>query len=54
MFADMREKMAKQQALFNHEREQVAHDRENVACKREEMKCLNDQLLAQIKTLQNT
>jgi len=43
----------KQQILFDREREQAAHDRENAAREREELKCLNDQLLAQINTLQN-
>jgi len=54
MFADMKEEMAKQQALFDHEREQAAHDQENAAHEREELKHQNDQLLAQITTLQNT
>ena len=54
MFAGIREEMAKQQALFDHERKQAAHDRENTACEREEMKCLTDQFLAQITAFQNT
>ena len=51
MFADMKEEMAKQQALFDRERELSEQDLENTAREREEMKCLNDQLLAQITTL---
>jgi len=46
--------IAKQQALFDREREKATHDRENVAYEREELKHLNDQFLAQIITLQNT
>ena len=50
MFTDMKE-MAKQQALFNREREQATHDRENAACEQEELKRQNDQLITQITTL---
>ena len=53
MFADM-EEMVEQQTLFDRERERLKHDRENTTRDWEEMKCLNDQLLAQITTLQNT
>ena len=37
MFADIKEKMAKQQALFDleHECEQAAHDRESMVRERE-------------------
>jgi len=51
MITDMKEEIARQQALFNHK---MALDWENAASKREELKHLNDQLLAQIMTLQNT
>ena len=54
MFTDMKEEMVKQQALFDHERERSEQDRENTAREWEEMKCLNDQLFAQITTLQKT
>ena len=54
MFTDMREEIAKQQALFDRKHEQAAHDRENATCEGEEMKRLKDQLLAQITALQNT
>jgi len=53
MFADMKKEMAKQQALFDREREQ-SHDRENVVCEWEDMKHLNNQFLAQITILQST
>ena len=46
--------MAKQQTLFDREREKAVHDQENSAYEREEMKRLNDQLFAQITTFQNT
>ena len=46
--------MAKQQALFDCEREQAALDRDNTAREREELRHLSDQLLAQITTLQST
>jgi len=52
MFVDMKE-MAKQQALFDREREWSEHDRENTTRERKELKCLNDQLLTQITTFQN-
>jgi len=45
MFADMKEEMAKQQALFDRDQEQVTLDRENATYKQEELKHLNDQLL---------
>ena len=51
MIADMKEEMAKLQALFDYK---MALDRENAAHEWEELKCLNDQLLAQITTFQNT
>jgi len=54
MFADMKEELTKQQALFDCEWEQAEHDREHAAREREEMKHLNDQLPAQIAILQNT
>jgi len=54
MFADMREEMAKQQAMFDCESEQAAHYREDATREREKMKCLNDQLLAQITALRNS
>jgi len=50
MFADMREEMAKQQAMFDCEPDQATHDRENAARKLEEMKRLNDHLHAHIMT----
>jgi len=42
MFADMKEEMVKQQALFDREREQVVHDWENTAREREKLKDLNN------------
>ena len=42
MFADMKEKLAQQQALFNREREQVEQDREHTTREWEEMKHLNN------------
>ena len=48
---DVTEEIAKQQPLFDHK---LAFDQENVTRKREELKPLNDQLLTQITTLQNT
>ena len=54
MFAEVREEMEKQQALFDRDREQEVHDQENAVREREEIKHLNDQLFVQITTLQNT
>jgi len=54
MFTDMKGEMVKQQALFDREPEQATYDRENAACEWEEVKRQNDQLFAQITTLQNT
>ena len=48
MLADMKEK----QAYSDHDREQTTLDREKVAHEQEALKQLNDQLLAQIVTLQ--
>ena len=53
MFADIKEELVKQQALFDHQREQAKQDQEHAAREREKMKHLNDQLLAQITVLQN-
>jgi len=50
----MKGELTKQQALFDRERGQAMHDRESTFREWEEMKRLNDQLLAQIVTLQNT
>ena len=52
MFADMKEEMAKQHALFDRESEQATLDRENAARERE-LEHLKDQLLAQITALQS-
>jgi len=46
--------MAKQHALFDCEWERSEQDRENMAREWEKIKFLNDQLLANIMTLQNT
>jgi len=46
--------MAKQQVLFDREREQAMLDRVNATHEREELKHLNDQLLVQIIALQST
>ena len=50
----MKEELAKQEALFDHERGRAEQARENVTREREEMKRLNDQLLTQITALQDT
>jgi len=57
MFANMKEEMAKQRALFDCEWGQPEQDRESMARmarEREETKCLNNLLLAQIEALRNT
>jgi len=46
----MKEDIAKQQALFDHEQEQAAYDRENETHEQEELKRLKDQLLAKFTT----
>jgi len=51
MMIDMKEEIAKYQAIFDHK---LALDRENMTGKREKLKLLNDQLLTQILALQNT
>jgi len=51
MFINMKEDMAKQQAMFDRECEQAENDWENMARERKEMKYLNDQLLAQFTDL---
>ena len=54
IFTDMKEEMAKQQSLFDREREQASLDLESVTCEWEELKYVNDQLLARIIALQST
>jgi len=54
MFADMKEELAKQQAMFHREWEHAEQDREHTVRELEETKHLNDKLLAQIAVIQNT
>ena len=51
MFVDIKEEMSKQKALFDHK---LMLDRENTTHDREELKYLNDQLITQVTTLQNS
>ena len=54
MLIDIKEQIKKQQAWSDSDREQAALDSENTVREQEALKQLNDQLLAQIATLQRT